>query len=67
MGVLLELLAGASASGSARLADQPVVVWLEDGPDDTVIHSDMGALTVHGRSVVVGRPGEHAPPAEATG
>lgn len=67
MGVLLELLAGASASGSARLADQPVVVWLEDGPDDTVIQSDMGALTVHGRSVVVGRPGEHAPPAEATG
>ncbi|MGP0053066.1 MAG: DUF2397 domain-containing protein [Solirubrobacteraceae bacterium] len=57
MEVFLELLAGAAGSGEARLADHPVEIWLSDSAGISVIRSEMGGLTLHGRAVQVGAPG----------
>jgi uncharacterized protein (TIGR02677 family) len=53
MGVFLELLSTASASGRSRLFDRPVSMWLLPIPGETVVRSDLGRLTIEGRSVTV--------------
>ncbi len=58
MWVFLELLSAAGSTGESRLSDRPVAMWLRPATGDTVIRSDLGRLTIEGRRVVVGRPGE---------
>ena len=56
--MFLELLSAAGSTGESRLSDRPVAMWLRPATGDTVIRSDLGRLTIEGRRVVVGRPGE---------
>jgi uncharacterized protein (TIGR02677 family) len=58
MTVFLELLSSASTSGEATLVDRPVTLWLEACTEGSVIRSDIGRLTIEGRLVTIGRPGQ---------
>jgi uncharacterized protein (TIGR02677 family) len=56
MTVLLELLANATAAGYAGLADHPLMLWVTPFDGVLVVHSDIGDLTVHGRSLSLTAP-----------
>lgn len=58
MAVFLELLSMAASSGEATLVDRSVSMWLQRFPGETVIRSSVGRLTIDGRRVTTGRPGE---------